>query len=103
MKRLIDWHFTEWRLKPATVLAYGITAGHAAIEHLRGVLAELNMVMTRRCLGLPAPWDNVDSAGDYAPSASMVRALESALAELEWWADVLIDARAQRPFPHTSP
>lgn len=52
LKRLIDWHYGEWRVKPATIVAYGVHGGYAAIEHLRGVLAELSVVTTRRALGL---------------------------------------------------
>ena len=99
LKRLIDWHYTQWKLKPATIVAYGVQGGHAAIEHLRGVLAELNMVTTRRCVGLPAPWENVDDAERYAPNEAVTRALTSAVAELNWWAGVLAEARAHRPFP----
>lgn len=24
LKRLIDWHYNEWMLKPATIVAYGV-------------------------------------------------------------------------------
>lgn len=99
LKRLIDWHYRQWMLKPAAIVAYGVQGGHSAIEHLRGVLAELNMVTTRRCLGLPAPWESLDDTGRYAPPGGTVQALSSALAELSWWAGVLTDARAHRPFP----
>ncbi|MGJ0185018.1 NADPH-dependent FMN reductase [Corynebacterium glyciniphilum] len=99
LKRLIDWHYTQWKLKPATIVAYGVHGGHAAIEHLRGVLAELNMVTIRRCLGLPAPWEAVDDAERFAPGEAATRALNSALRELEWWSSVLTQARTYRPFP----
>ena len=100
LKRLIDWHYTQWMFKPATIVAYGVHGGHASIEHLRGVLSELNMVTTRRCLGLPAPWGAVDDTEHYAPGESATKALRSALAELDWWAGVLTDARTHRPFPN---
>ena len=99
LKRLVDWHYGEWMLKPATIVAYGVHGGHAATEHLRGVFAELNMVTTRRCAGLRVPWETVDSAGRYAPADGVTRALTGALAELRWWTEVLADARAHRPFP----
>lgn len=99
LKRLIDWHYGEWMLKPATVVAYGAQGGHAAMEHLRGVLAELNVVTTRRVMGLRAPWEVLDEAGAYAPDDGVAKGLSGALAELGWWADVLTDARANRPFP----
>ncbi|MEV6514316.1 NAD(P)H-dependent oxidoreductase [Micromonospora chalcea] len=99
LKRLIDWHYAAWMLKPATVVAYGVQGGYAAIEHLRGVLAELNMVTTRRCLGLAAPWEALDDGNRFSPADGTNKALTSALAELAWWTAVLTDARANRPFP----
>ncbi|MFG1738194.1 NADPH-dependent FMN reductase [Micromonospora chalcea] len=98
LKRLIDWHYAAWMLKPATVVAYGVQGGYAAIEHLRGVLAELNMVTTRRCLGLAAPWEALDDGNRFSPADGTNKALTSALAELAWWTAVLTDARASRPF-----
>ncbi|MDF1704371.1 MAG: NAD(P)H-dependent oxidoreductase [Aeromicrobium sp.] len=100
LKRLIDWHYGQWMLKPALVVAYGVHGGHVAVEHLRGILAELNMVTTRRCLGLPAPWNALDESGRFAPDDAVGEALQSAVAELGWWAGVLADARAHTPFPH---
>ncbi len=99
LKRLIDWHYTEWMLKPATVISYGVQGGYAAAEQLRGVLPELNMVTIRRFLGLAAPWDALDSNGHFAPDESTDRALTAVLDELSWWTDVLTDARMNRPFP----
>ncbi|GAB3431057.1 NAD(P)H-dependent oxidoreductase [Actinophytocola sediminis] len=98
LKRLIDWHYGEWMFKPATIVAYGVHGGHAAIEHLRGVLAELNMVTTRRVLGLGAPWTAMDETGRYRPDDSVATGLAGALAELRWWARLLTDARANQPF-----
>lgn len=99
LKRLIDWHYAEWRVKPATVVAYGVQGGYAAIEHLRGVLAELSVVTTRRAIGLRAPWTCLDDRGRYAPDADVSRGLTASLAELRWWAEVLADARRNRPLP----
>lgn len=99
LKRLIDWHYNEWMFKPVMIVAYGVQGGHAAIEHLRGVLAELNMVTIRRCLGLPAPWNTLDEVERYEPGESVTRRLRSALAELDWWASVLTTARDHSPLP----
>lgn len=99
LKRLIDWHYNEWMLKPATIVAYGVQGGHAAIEHLRGVLAELNIVTTRRALGLSSPWEKLDDGERFTPGEGTTSALLGALAELTWWTGVLAEARTNRPFP----
>lgn len=97
LKRAIDWHYDEWMFKPATVLSYGVQGGLLATEHLRGVLAELHVVTTRRVVGLRAPWEDLTDAG-YAPAAEVTEALDAALRELTWWGEVLRAARRDRPF-----
>ncbi|WP_345711391.1 NAD(P)H-dependent oxidoreductase [Kineococcus glutinatus] len=97
LKRAIDWHYREWMFKPATVLSYGVQGGLAATEHLRGVLAELHVVTTRRCVGLRAPWNDLD-AGAFTPPPGVDEALDQALGELAWWAGVLREARRDRPY-----
>lgn len=77
-------------------LNYG---GYAAIEHLRGVMAELNALTTRRALGLPTPWQELNEEGRFTATPERTKALEAALDELRWWAATLTDARTHRPFP----
>ncbi|WP_430785932.1 NADPH-dependent FMN reductase [Actinoplanes sp. G11-F43] len=97
LKRLIDWHYREWMFKPATVVSYGVHGGLLATEHLRGVLAELHVVTTRRMVGLRQPWTHLSPAG-YAPPEETAAALDGALHELGWWAGVLRAARRTRPY-----
>ncbi|GIE32443.1 hypothetical protein Ait01nite_054880 [Actinoplanes italicus] len=97
LKRLIDWHYREWMFKPATVLSYGVQGGLLATEHLRGVLAELHVVTTRRVVGLSRPWTDLSPAG-YTPPADIAEAFDAALHELTWWASMLRTARHERPY-----
>ncbi|BBH70937.1 putative reductase [Actinoplanes sp. OR16] len=97
LKRLIDWHYREWMFKPATVVSYGVQGGLLATEHLRGVLAELHMVTTRRVIGLRQPWNDLGPAGYTAPP-DVDAAFDAALSELTWWASLLRTARHERPF-----
>ena len=97
LKRAIDWHYSEWQFKAATILPYGVQGGLLAAEHLRGVLAELQVVTTRRCVGLRQPWNDLD--GDrYAPPDGTEPAFDQALTELLWWGETLCAARRDRPF-----
>ncbi|MGV2982329.1 NADPH-dependent FMN reductase [Microbacterium sp. AGC85] len=98
LKRLIDWHYHEWMFKPATIVAYGSQGGHAAAEHLRGVLAELHVVTTRQTLNLRSPWTALDDGGRFVPGENLAATLSAALDELTWWADTLTPARTTRPF-----
>lgn len=99
LKRLIDWHYTEWTLKPVLIVSYGVHGGHAAAEHLRGVLAELNAVSTRRAIALPAPWSHRDQQGAFSPTPETTDALRRGLAELMWWSATLTPARTSGTFP----
>ena len=97
LKRLIDWHFSEWQFKAATVVTYGVQGGLLAGEHLRAVLAELSVVTTRRMVGLRAPWNHLSEAG-FSPAAGEGEAVTHAVRELCWWATTLRDARTYRPW-----
>ncbi|GIM95329.1 NADPH-dependent FMN reductase [Paractinoplanes toevensis] len=97
LKRAIDWHYREWMFKPATIISYGVQGGLLATEHLRGVLAELHVVTTRRVLGLTTPWYDLGPAG-YTPPESVTKGLDLALDELAWWTETLHTARRERPY-----
>ncbi|MFS8099334.1 NAD(P)H-dependent oxidoreductase [Lentzea alba] len=97
LKRFLDWHYTEWMFKPATVVPYGVRGGLLAGEHLRPVLAELSMVTTRRMVALSAPWAYL-AEGRYVPQNGEDAALREALRELTWWARALKHARHRQPF-----
>lgn len=99
LKRFIDAFYTEWAFTAATVVSYGARGGLLAIEHLRGVLAELRMVVTRRVVGLTAPWTMLDHDGLLRDDKDVNVALRLALDELVWWADVLREARTTRGVP----
>lgn len=47
LKNALDQAFNEWFRKPFTAIGYGGVGGARAIEHLRGIGAELHMVSTR--------------------------------------------------------
>ena len=97
LKRAIDWHYSEWMFKPATILSYGKQGGHAAAEHLRGVFAELNVVVTRRQVGIRVPWNDFEEER-FVAAPEVGRAFDHALMELTWWATTLRQARLTRPF-----
>ncbi len=99
LKRAIDWHYREWMFKPATVLSYGVQGGLLATEHLRGVFAELHVVVTRRAVGVSTPWYDLGTGG-YQPPEGVTKAFDLALGELGWWAETLRTARHERPYAY---
>lgn len=98
LKRAIDWHYSEWMFKAATVVSYGAHGGMLATEHLCGVFAELHVATTRSTVGIRAPWNNSGPAGYDAP-ADVEGGIDKALTELTWWSTVLRQARTEQPFP----
>ncbi len=100
LKHAIDTHYDEWRFKPAAFVSYGAgSGGIRAVEHLRGVFAELQATTTRNGVVLVAPWSHLSDDGTFVAPESADRALAATLAELRWWALALRDARHTRGIP----
>ena len=53
LKNAIDWVFHEWRNKPVAFVSYGNAGGARAIEQLRQVVIELQMVPIRSAIHVP--------------------------------------------------
>ena len=47
LKNALDQAYKEWNRKPFTAIGYGGAGGARALEHLRGIGVELQMVSTR--------------------------------------------------------
>jgi NAD(P)H-dependent FMN reductase len=53
LKNAIDWVFPEWNGKPVGFVGYGNVGGARAIEQLRQVVIELQMVPIRNAIHIP--------------------------------------------------
>lgn len=53
LKNALDWVFPEWNGKPVGFVSYGNAGGARAIEQLRQVVIELQMVPIRNAIHLP--------------------------------------------------
>jgi len=53
LKNAIDWVFGEWKNKPVGFVSYGNAGGARAIEQLRQVVIELQMLPIRNALHIP--------------------------------------------------
>ena len=98
LKNALDQAYVEWNRKPFSALGYGSTGGARAVEHLRGIGVELQMVPSKfgvhiggsdlvavHPFGGGAPISEIESA--IKPS------LEAMFDDLVWWADTLRHAR----------
>jgi NAD(P)H-dependent FMN reductase len=53
LKNALDWVFPEWNGKPVGFVSYGNAGGARAIEQLRRVIVELQMVPIRSAIHIP--------------------------------------------------
>lgn len=100
LKNALDQAYKEWTHKPAAAMGYGGVGAARAIEHLRGIAVELQMVPLRNAvhlgggeffkvspLGANGPMSEVD--GTLQPS------LKAMLDELLWWSEATMAQRAK--------
>lgn len=97
LKNALDYAYTEWNRKPAAYVGYGSVGGTRAIEQLRLINVELQMVPTRTGVHIQggdfmAVWRQGKSLTDFPYLDQNAAAM---LDELTWWASVLKHARAE--------
>ena len=99
LKNAIDWHREEWAAKPVGFVSYGgLSGGLRAVEHLRGVFAELHAVTIRDTVSFHGAGACFDPDGGPRDPEPCEAALKILLDHLTWWAHALRDARRRRPF-----
>jgi NAD(P)H-dependent FMN reductase len=88
LKNAIDFLYAEWNNKAAGFVSYGSAMGARAVEHLRGVMAELQIADVRAqvLLSLGADFEHFAT---FKPAARHERALRTMLDQLVAWGDAL--------------
>jgi NAD(P)H-dependent FMN reductase len=95
LKNALDYAYKQYNRKPASFVAYGGAGGARAVEHLRGILAELQVASLKypvhigmnEMLGIMREGKTM---GDYPYLVDTAKAM---LDELVWWTNALKDAR----------
>lgn len=96
LKNAIDYLYAEWNFKPVAYVSYGSLAGGSrAVEHLRGIAAELKMFDLREQIMLPNYWDHLNQQGEYQFTEQQQQAADALLGQLTFWADHMKQARAK--------
>jgi NAD(P)H-dependent FMN reductase len=101
LKNALDQAYKQWNRKPFTAIGYGGTGAARAIEHLRSIAVELQMVSTHAAVHI--------GGGDFLAvhpmfgkkplediEANLLPTTKTALDELLWWAKATIAARASQ-------
>ncbi|UGY93017.1 NADPH-dependent FMN reductase [Streptomyces gobiensis] len=99
LKHAIDALYTEWRAKPVGFVSHGgQSGGLRAVEQLRQVFAELHTVTVRDSVSFAHVREVFDESGAPRDAVGANGAAKLMLDELTWWAGVLAEGRARRPY-----
>jgi len=95
LKNALDYVYREFNRKPATFLSYGGSGGTRAVEHLRHILAELQVASLKWnvALGMTEMLGIMREGKTMADYPYLVETAEKMLDDLVWWTDALLDAR----------
>jgi NAD(P)H-dependent FMN reductase len=92
LKNAIDYLFTEWNDKAAGFVAYGGAGGARAIEHLRGIVAELKIATVRATVMLSL-FTDFENFTTFKPDARHDQEVHAMLDQLAAWAAALKTVR----------
>ncbi|MGZ2432613.1 NADPH-dependent FMN reductase [Rhizobium redzepovicii] len=98
LKNALDQAYKEWNRKPFTAIAYGGVGGSRAVEHLRGIATELQMVSTRSAVHIGGgDFMAIMPRGGNRPiediETNLLPSAKAALDELVWWAKATMAAK----------
>lgn len=98
LKNALDQDYVGWNRKPMGALAYGSMGGARALEHLRLIAIELQMVPLRSAVHIGgSEFFKVWTRGQNAPMSEIEgvldRSLKAMLDELVWWTRATKTAR----------
>jgi NAD(P)H-dependent FMN reductase len=99
LKNALDQAYKEWNRKPFTAIGYGGTGAARAVEHLRAIAIELQMVSTHAAVHIGGgDFMAVFPMGGNKPiediEASLLPSAKIALDELVWWSKATMAAKA---------
>ena len=99
LKNALDYAAVEWARKPMAAIAYGSMGGARALEHLRGIAVEAQMVPVRNAVHIGGGdfWKvhpGMGGSGNLADiEAALLPSAAATLDDLAWWAKATMAAR----------
>lgn len=100
LKNALDQAYVAWARKPMAAIAYGSMGGARALEHLRLIAVELQMVPTRNAVHIGGGdfWKvhpGVGGSGNLADiEGALIPSAKATLDDLAWWAGATMAARS---------
>jgi NAD(P)H-dependent FMN reductase len=97
LSNLLDHFLKEYFFRPSAIVCYsgGSFGGVRAAMQLRAMLAELGMPSIPSLLPFPKAQEMLDVDGNPADAARLDKSADPFLAELEWYANALKEARVK--------
>jgi NAD(P)H-dependent FMN reductase len=102
LKNALDYLYEEWNNKAAGFVSYGSAGGIRAVEHLRGVAAELQMADVRAQVALPLATE-FENYRTFTPSEMAEKNLERLFGQVVAWAGALKALRKPAADPGSRP
>src|SRR5690606_10162955 len=93
LKNAIDYLFHEWNNKSVGFVSYGSVGGVRAVEHLRGIAAELQMADVREQLMLSLITD-FENWSDFKPTDQHAEKLNLVADQVISWGAALQSVRS---------
>ncbi|MCY1143616.1 NAD(P)H-dependent oxidoreductase [Actinoplanes sp. Pm04-4] len=88
LKNAIDFLYAEWTNKAAGFVSYGGVGGARAIEHLRGVMSELQVAHVQQQLSFSL-FTDFENFADFKPAGMHTGAAQLLFEQLESWAGAM--------------
>lgn len=92
LKNAIDYLYVEWNNKAAGFVSYGSAGGTRAVEHLRGIMAELQIADVRSQVALSL-FTDFENFSTFRPQALHQKSLTAMLDQLVAWSGALKGVR----------
>jgi NAD(P)H-dependent FMN reductase len=95
LKNAIDWVYPEWNRKAAAFVSYGSVMGARAVQQLRQIIVELQLVPIRSSVHIPVATLRAHFQGaDVSPGlAELEHSADAMIDDLLWWTEALKVAR----------
>jgi NAD(P)H-dependent FMN reductase len=92
LKNAIDYLYAEWNNKAAGFVSYGTSNGARAVEHLRGIMGEVQVADVRAHVGLSLLTD-FENWSVFRPTEYHVQSVSTMLDQLVAWSTALSSLR----------
>ncbi|HEX7042669.1 MAG TPA: NAD(P)H-dependent oxidoreductase [Patescibacteria group bacterium] len=95
LKNALDYVYKQWNKKPVSFLSYGgMSGGTRAVQQLRQVVIELQLVPIRQSIHIPFFRKQLDESGNLKPD-TLISQADPMIEQLMWFANLLKSGRGK--------